>query len=128
MQVDSGWISLFGFDLCDLHRKELCCLSGPATEVATMKKLESAVRNHEDACAFVVLYDKEANAHVQFAVVRPLGCKVKLNSQSSSSICLLSLGHPSIVGMIHSSWVIDQLIPQNSKLDREEGRSKRLKL
>ncbi len=128
IQVDCGWVSLFGFDLCDLHGKEICCLSGPATEMATLKKLESAVHNHENTCAFVVLYDNEANAHVQFAVVRPLGCDVKLNSQTPSSICLLSLGHPSIVGIIHSSWVIDQLIPQNSKLDHEEGHGKRLKL
>ncbi len=128
MQVNSDFVSLFGLDLCDLHGKELCCLGGPATEMSTMKRLVSAVINHENTCAFVVLYDNEANAHVQFAVVRPLGCKDGVNAQSPST-CLLSLGHPSIVGAIHSSWVIDQLIPQqHSKLDQEEGYNKTLKL
>ncbi len=128
MQVDSGWVSLFGFDLCDLHGKELCCLSGPATDVGVLKKLESAVINNESTCVFVVLYDSEGNAHVKFAVVRPLGCKDRRLNSQSPSICLLSIGHPSIVGVIHSSWVIDQLIPQNSKTNEEEGQRKILKI
>ncbi len=126
LQVNSGFVSRFGFDLCDLYGKDLCCLGGPATEDETMKRLESAVINHEDFCAFVVLYDSQADAHVQFAVVRPLGCKDK---SKGPPICLLSLGHPSVVGAMHSSWVIDQIIPQqDSELDQEQHYKKTLKL